>query len=88
LTLLRLALDPPPPGFGAASTPPLQFFALSGHLLEGADETFHLGLLPNRKAHVVWKSWEQPADVDLALFHCLYERHDGAVAIEHDEVGL
>jgi hypothetical protein len=57
-------------------------------LLEGADETFHLGFLPDRKAHVVWKSWEQPADVNLALFHCLDQWRDRAFAIEHDEVGL
>jgi hypothetical protein len=68
--------------------PPLQLLALSGYLLEGTDETFHLGFLPDRKAHVVWKSWEQPADVNLALFHRLDQWHNRAFAIEHDEVGL
>jgi hypothetical protein len=69
--------------------PPLQLFcALRNYLLECVHERFHLGFLPDGKAHVVWKSWEQPADVNLALFHCLDQGHDRAFAIEHDEVGL
>ena len=63
-------------------------FALSGRLLERADEIFHLAFLSDRKPHVVWKRWEQSADMHLALFHCLDQRHDRSFAIEHDEVGL
>jgi hypothetical protein len=35
-------------------------------VLERFDEAFHLAFLPDREAHVIWKSWEQPADVNLA----------------------
>ena len=72
----------------AVDTTPLQPFALRDHLLKRANKTFHLGFLSDGKAHVVWKSWEQPADVYLALFHCLDQWHDRAFAIDHDEVGL
>src|SRR5215472_12866370 len=68
--------------------PPLQLFALSDHLFERIDEAFHLAFLPDGEAHVIWKSWEQPPDVNLALFHCLDQRDNRAFAIEHDEVRL
>ena len=75
--------------FWRLTQPPLRLFcALRDYLLERIHERFHLGLLPDRKAHVVWKSWEQPADVNVALFHRLDQWHDRAFAIEHDEVGL
>ena len=48
LSLLRLA----------TGQPPLQLSALSGHLFKRADKTFHLGLFPDRNAHVIWQSGE------------------------------
>ena len=71
LTLLRLAVDPAPMGFGVASTTAATLFTLRGHLLERSDETFHLGLFPDGDAHVIWQGGEQSADVDVLLFHCL-----------------
>src|SRR5439155_14231722 len=68
---------------------PLQLFrALRHHLLESAEKRFHFGFLPNGEAHVVWKGWEQAADLYVALLQRLDQRHDGAFAVEHDEVRL
>ena len=36
--------------------PPLGVFALHGYLLERGDKAFHLALLPNCYAHVIWQS--------------------------------
>ena len=71
LTLLRLAADLAPMGFGVASTTAATLFSLRGHLLERSDETFHLGFFPDGDAHVIWQGGEQSADVDVLLFHCL-----------------
>src|SRR5215472_16146728 len=42
-----------------------------GHLLERFDKTFHLSFFSDRDAHMIWQSWEQSADMDVLLFHCL-----------------
>ena len=69
--MIWLAVDPPPLGLRRGEDNALQFFALPGHLLERSDKAFHLDFLSDRNPHVVWQSGEQPADVDVLLFHCL-----------------